>query len=250
MIPWLKILPRKQIAFIFLLTYCILTGAMLITVNQGQRTDYICSHGSSPDVLLFPFLLLSVILSLSVFQPLPLLYTHTHTHTHVRTRTFLILLFYNTNVSRLSVTGERQWSRFDLDVCESALTVIKGCSELLLAPGHPLMNDMKQLWDVGDRQVEEWWRTGDSSPHIRTSPGMSSAGTLRGGSHLNTHTWRHILSWLHPDTDVNAGMQAMCESVKTHIHLQTLAVWGHSVKRVCLLKNKPPAFSLHYSCAK
>ena len=58
----------------------------------------------------------------------------------------------NTNVSGLSVTGERQWSRFDLDGSESEVTVIKGCSELLLALGHPLMNDMKQPCDAGTRR--------------------------------------------------------------------------------------------------
>lgn len=50
-----KLSPGNRLPLYFLLTYCILTGVTLITVNQGQRTDYICSHGSSPDVLLFPF---------------------------------------------------------------------------------------------------------------------------------------------------------------------------------------------------
>lgn len=64
---------------------------------------------------------------------------------------------------------------------ESEVTVIKGCSELLLALGHSLMNDMKQRWDAG---VEEWWRTGDSSPHTALTcaePGKRSAQ----GSRLN-----------------------------------------------------------------
>lgn len=61
------------------------------------------------------------------------------------------------------------------------MTVIKGCSELLLALGHPLMNDMKQPrdpWTGGGK-----WDDGGqvAAAHTRPSPVMSSADTLRKG---------------------------------------------------------------------
>lgn len=88
-----KLSPGNRLPLYFLLTYCILTGVTLITVNQGQRTDYICSHGSSPDVLLFPFpppLCHAVSFSLS---PPPSFFFPRHTRC-------LLLALCNTNVSQ------------------------------------------------------------------------------------------------------------------------------------------------------
>lgn len=95
-----------------------------------------------------------------------------------------VLALYNTNVSTLSVTGEQQWSRFDLDGSESEVTVIKGCSELLLALGHPLMNDMKQPWDSGTGRgggmMEDRWQQPTHGPHLwRAQPAPSRGFTLK-----------------------------------------------------------------------
>lgn len=50
-----------------------------------------------------------------------------------------------TQMSAAGVTGEWRRSRFDLDGAVSEVTAIKSGRELLLALGHPLMNDMKQM---------------------------------------------------------------------------------------------------------
>lgn len=67
------------------------------------------------------------------------------------------------------------------------LTAIKGRSELLLALGHPLMNDMKQLWDsnrgTAATAEEEWWRVDDSSPHT----------ALTCAQHSHHAKWTHTL---------------------------------------------------------
>lgn len=109
---WLKTLPRKQIVFILLLTYWILIGTRLITVNQGQTTDYICSHGSSPDILLFLFHLLSVILSLA-FTLFLFLGPHTLTH----------LLSFLLRITQMSAGWAWQVNDSEVDLTLTALRV-------------------------------------------------------------------------------------------------------------------------------
>ena len=191
----------------------------------------------------FPsFSSLSFCLFLS-FTLIPLLDTHIYTHTHTHTHTHTVLLApYNTNVSRLSVTGERQWSRFDLDGSESEVTVIKGCSELLLALGHPLMNVMKQRWDWwtgrGRGMMEDRWQQ-----PTRPSP-------IAQGAHFNTHSIRPI----YPDGRIKTQMcthaYEPCTGVKT-TQPPPNAMWRHFCQMFCFhSRNKSPAISLHYSCAK
>ena len=78
--------------------------------------------------------------------------------------------------ARLRVTGERQWSRFDLDGSESEVTVIKGCSELLLAPGASINEWHETAVRCRDRQGRRNDGGQVTAAHTRPSPVMSSAG--------------------------------------------------------------------------
>lgn len=162
----------------------------------------------------FPSLLLSVTLSLSLFHPLPPFF-------FPDTLVACFLLSVTQMWARLRVTGERQWSRFDLDGSESEVTVIKGCSELLLAPGASINEWHETAVRCRDRQGRRNDGGQVTAAHTRPSPVMSSAGTRQKVWHrrpMCTHVYR------------------LCKEVSEHTTTyKTLAVWGHSVKRVCLL---------------
>ena len=172
-------------------------------------------------VYYFPSLLLSVTLSLPLFHPLPRFFFFFFRHTHC----LLLALSVTQMWVRLRVTGERQWSRFDLDGSESEVTVIKGCSELLLAPGASI----NEWHETAVRCRDRLGRRNDggqvTAAHTRPSPVMSSASTRQ---RVGTDDWIRRPMCTHA--------YRLCMEVSKHTTTyKTLAVWGHSVKRVCLL---------------
>lgn len=89
------------------------------------------------------------------------------------------------------MTGERRRSGFDLDGLASGVTAIKSCRELLLALGHPLMNDMKQMCERCRR------RRGNDGEKVTAA-------------HTHTHTCTH--------------RRLTCEEFGWHLCVHTLQI--------------------------
>lgn len=118
----------------------------------------------------------------------------------------------NTNVSRLNVTGERQWSRFDLDGNKRPEWAIVGPGASINEWHETVVRFSGGRWSSGGGMMEGGWQRPTHSPHLCWAQPSPRAHT-------------HRLSQAATDEHGKWVVRKTCN------HLQPLNIRWHSVER-------------------